>query len=125
VDDSERKTRIDEVGRSVRSRFEKDPPQAMTDEDSARLDMIVGGVGDVRFPATREDLLAAVGPTSDDELAVELRSLQEGARYEQLDDLLLALGVGTAGRIDVPGAPPRRPDAGPPIADRADADAGH
>jgi hypothetical protein len=117
VDESERQSRVEEPGRSARDRFEADPPQAMTDEDSARLDMIVAGVGDVRFPATREELLAAVGPASDDELAVELRSLAEGARYERLDDLLLALGVGTAGRIDVPGAPPRRPDAGPPIGD--------
>lgn len=27
---------------------------------------------------------------------------------------MLALGIGTAGRIDVPGAPPRDPDGGAP-----------
>jgi hypothetical protein len=109
-----RRARIDEVARQARARFEADAPQAMTDEDSARLEMVVRGVGDVRFPATTAELVD-VARARDEELAVELRSLPDGARYGTVDELLLALGVGTAGRIDVPGAPPRRPDAGPPI----------
>ena len=43
---------------------------------------------------------------------VVLRSLPEGAVYETYDQLLLALGIGMAGRIDVPGAPARDPEGG-------------
>lgn len=106
--------RRESVGRSARRRFEENPPQAMTDEDSSRLDMIVAGVGDVAFPATSTELVARARRSGDDELVTELRSLPDDARYGTLDDLLLAMGVGSAGRIDVPGAPPRRPEAGPP-----------
>ena len=36
------------------------------------------------------------------------------SRFESYDELLLALGIGMAGRIDVPGAPPRDPEGGAP-----------
>jgi hypothetical protein len=104
---SDPRDRIDAIAQQVRARFEADPPQAMTDEDSARLDMIVHGVGTVSFPADRETLIAEARRAGDEELTVELRSLAEGARFGSIDELLLAMGVGTAGRIDVPGAPPR------------------
>jgi hypothetical protein len=51
---------------------------------------------------------------------VAVKSLPEGATYSSYDELLLALGVGTAGRIDVPGAPARDPEGGAPsLPDRA------
>lgn len=81
----------------------------MTDADSDRFDMIARGVRTLSFPTDREALVAAAREAGETELAVELRSLPEGARYDSLDALLLAMGVGSAGRIDVPGAPPRDP----------------
>jgi hypothetical protein len=45
---------------------------------------------------------------------VSLRSVREFTRFESYDELLLALGVGTAGRIDVPGSPPLDPEGGAP-----------
>jgi hypothetical protein len=115
---TDQQARVDEVGRAVRARFEADPPQGMTDEDSHRLNVIVQHVGMVDFPATRETLIEharRAGDVDGEELIVELRSLAEGARFDTIDEALLALGVGTAGRLDVPGAPPRRPQAGPPF----------
>jgi len=115
MDDDDRRTRTEQVARGARARFEADPPQAMTDEDSVRLDMIVQGVGDVPFPADQETLISQARRSGDEELMVELRSLPDGSRYDSIDELLLAMGVGSAGRIDVPGAPPREPRSGPPI----------
>lgn len=112
VDDAH--ARRDDEGRAARRRFEQNAPQAMTDEDSSRLDMIIAGIGDLPFPANSADLVARARRSGDDELVTELRSLPDDARYGTLDELLLAMGIGTAGRIDVPGAPPRRPDTGPP-----------
>lgn len=108
VDDAE--TRADEV----RRRFVENPPQAMTDDDMARFDMIVAGIGDVGFPTSQAELVARAARSGDDELATELRSLPDDARFSSLDELMLAMGVGSAGRIDVPGAPPRKPYADPP-----------
>ncbi|HEY6797279.1 MAG TPA: DUF2795 domain-containing protein [Kineosporiaceae bacterium] len=104
ADDADQQGRI-EQGRieQVRARFRAGAPQAMTDEDHARLDLIVRGLGAARFPATRDALLDAARPTGDDELLVELRSLPDDARYASLDDLLLALGVGMAGRRSTTG----------------------
>jgi len=67
------------------------------------------------FPADRETLIRAARDSGDEELVVELRSLAEGSRYDSIDELMPAMGVGSAGRIDVPGAPPRAPRTGPPI----------
>jgi len=49
-----------------------------------------------------------------DSVMVALRSVGESRQFESYDELLLALGVGTAGRIDVPGSPPLDPEGGAP-----------
>jgi len=107
-DDAER----DEI-EAMRRRFERDAPQAFTDDDRSRFERITGALGVPSFPATREHLLdvARAGGAADS-VMVALRSLPEGATYETYDQLLLALGIGMAGRIDVPGAPPRDPEGG-------------
>jgi Protein of unknown function (DUF2795) len=107
-DDAER----DEI-EAMRRRFERDAPQAFTDDDRSRFERITGALGVPSFPATREQLLdvARAGGAADS-VMVALRSLPEGATYETYDQLLLALGIGMAGRIDVPGAPPRDPEGG-------------
>jgi len=109
-DDAER----DEI-EALRRRFEHDAPQAFTDDDRSRFERITGALGVPAFPATREQLLdvARAGGAADSVMVV-LRSLPEGATYETYDQLLLALGIGMAGRIDVPGAPPRNPEGGAP-----------
>jgi uncharacterized protein DUF2795 len=107
-DDAER----DEI-EVLRRRFERDAPQAFTDDDRSRFERITGALGVPAFPATREQLLdVARAGGAPDSVMVALRSLPEGATYETYDQLLLALGIGMAGRIDVPGAPPRDPEGG-------------
>ena len=98
---------------AMRRRFEQDAPQAFTDSDANRFERITGTLGVPAFPASREQLLdvARVNGAADS-VMVALRSLPDGAVYETYDQLLLALGVGMAGRIDVPGAPPRDPEGG-------------
>jgi Protein of unknown function (DUF2795) len=107
-DDDER----DEI-EALRRRFEADSPQAFTDDDRSRFVRITGALGVPRFPATREELvdLARAGGAAESVL-VAVKSLPEGATYSSYDQLLLALGIGTAGRIDVPGAPERDPAGG-------------
>jgi hypothetical protein len=107
-DDAER----DEI-EALRRRFEADSPQAFTDDDRSRFVRITGALGVPTFPAAREELIdiARAGGAAESVL-VALRSLPEGATYSSYDELLLALGVGTAGRIDVPGAPGRDPEGG-------------
>lgn len=96
-------------------RFEENPPQAMTDEDSYRMKLISSAIGTVGFPATRESVLdAARAGNAQDAVISDIKSLPDGARYETYDELMLALGVGTAGRVDVPGAPERDPEGGAP-----------
>jgi hypothetical protein len=109
-DDAER----DEI-EALRRRFERDAPQAFTDDDRSRFERITGALGVPAFPASREQLLdvARAGGAADS-VMVALRSLPEAATYETYDELLLALGIGMAGRIDVPGAPPRNPEGGAP-----------
>jgi hypothetical protein len=99
---------------ALRRRFEADSPQAFTDDDRSRFVRITGALGVPRFPATREELLdvARSSGAAADSVLVALKSLPEGASYESYDQLLLALGVGMAGRIDVPGAPERDPEGG-------------
>jgi hypothetical protein len=107
-DDAER----DEI-KAIRRRFEQDAPQAFTDDDRSRFNNITGALGVPAFPATREQLLdVARAGGAPDSVMVVLRSLPEGAVYETYDQLLLALGIGMAGRIDVPGAPKRDPEGG-------------
>jgi hypothetical protein len=108
LDDAQR----DEI-EALRRRLENDAPQAFTDSDAHRFDRITGSLGVPAFPATRDQLLdvARVAGAADS-VMVALRSLPEGSTYETYEQLLLALGVGTAGRIDVPGAPPRDPEGG-------------
>ena len=108
LSDSER----DEI-EALRRRFENDAPQAFTDSDANRFERITGTLAVPAFPATREQLLdiARVNGGADS-VMVALRSLPEGSVYETYDQLLLALGIGTAGRIDVPGAPDRDPEGG-------------
>ena len=93
---------------ALRRRFENDAPQAFTDSDANRFERITGTLAVPAFPATREQLLdiARVNGGADS-VMVALRSLPEGSVYETYDQLLLALGIGTAGRIDVPGTPDR------------------
>ena len=107
-DDAER----DEI-EAMRRRFEQDAPQAFTDDDRSRFVRITGSLGVPDFPATREELvdIARAGGAADS-VMVALKSLPEGSTYETYDQLLLALGIGMAGRIDVPGAPERDPGGG-------------
>jgi hypothetical protein len=109
-DDAER----DEI-EALRRRFEADSPQAFTDDDRSRFVRITGALGVPTFPATREELvdIARAGGAAESVL-VAVKSLPEGSTYDSYDQLLLALGIGTAGRIDVPGAPARDPEGGAP-----------
>jgi hypothetical protein len=116
LDDAER----DEI-EALRRRFEADSPQAFTDDDRSRFVRITGALGVPSFPATREQLvdIARTGGAAESVL-VAVKSLSEGATYSSYDELLLALGIGTAGRIDVTGAPARDPEGGAPsLPDRA------
>jgi Protein of unknown function (DUF2795) len=98
---------------ALRRRSENDAPQAFTDSDANRFDRITGTLGVPAFPATREALVdLARANDAADSVLVALKSLPEGSVYETYDHLLLALGIGTAGRIDVPGAPARDPEGG-------------
>jgi len=96
-------------------RFEHDPPQAFTDEDAYRMELITSAIGAPEFPTTREAVLdIARANNAQDAVISDLKSLPDGSTYSSLDELMLALGIGTAGRIDVAGAPPRDPDGGAP-----------
>ena len=100
---------------ALRQRFERDAPQGFTDEDAYRFERITGALGVPSFPATREELLdVARAGGAPDSVMVSIRSLGEGSRFRTYDELLLALGIGTAGRIDVPGVPSRDPEGGAP-----------
>ena len=105
-------TQRDEI-EALRRRFENDAPQAFTDSDANRFERITGTLAVPAFPATREQLLdIARANGGADSVMVALRSLPDGSVYETYDQLLLALGIGTAGRIDVPGTPDRDPEGG-------------
>ncbi len=100
---------------ALRTRYEQHAPQGFTDEDAYRFERITGALGVPSFPATREELLdIARGGGAPDSVMVSIRSVGKGTRFASYDELLLALGIGTAGRIDVPGAPPRDPEGGAP-----------
>jgi Protein of unknown function (DUF2795) len=108
LDDAQR----DEI-EAMRRRFEQDSPQAFTDDDRSRFDRITGALGTPTFPATREELTERVREAGGaDSVLVAVKSLPEGSTFETYDQLLLALGIGMAGRIDVPGAPERDPGGG-------------
>lgn len=92
-----------------------DPPQGISVDDVDRAREIRRALGDVAFPTTRNALVERARSTgSRQAVVVDLRSLPDDARFGSWEDLLVALGVGSAGRVDVPGAPPRRPHEGPP-----------
>ena len=100
---------------ALRRRYEKNAPQGFTDEDAYRFERITGALGVPSFPATREELLDVMRANqAPDSVLVSLKSIGEGTRFASYDELLLALGIGTAGRIDVPGAPDRDPQGGTP-----------
>jgi Protein of unknown function (DUF2795) len=100
---------------ALRQRYEQNAPQGFTDEDAYRFERITGALGVPSFPATREALLdVARANGAPDAVMVSLRSLGEGTRFASYDELLLALGIGTAGRINVPGSPPLDPEGGAP-----------
>jgi hypothetical protein len=100
---------------ALRKRYEEHAPQGFTDEDAYRFERITGALGVPSFPATREELLdIARANGAPDSVMVSLRSVGEGTRFASYDELLLALGIGTAGRINVPGAPPLDPEGGAP-----------
>jgi hypothetical protein len=100
---------------ALRKRYEENAPQGFTDEDAYRFERITGALGAPAFPATREELLdVARANGAPDSVMVSLRSVREFTRFSSYDELLLALGVGTAGRIDVPGSPPLDPEGGAP-----------
>ncbi len=104
----------DEIA-ALRTRYEQDAPQGFTDEDAYRFERITGALGVPSFPATREELLDVMRANqAPDSVLVSLKSIGEGTRFASYDELLLALGIGTAGRIDVPGAPVRDPEGGTP-----------
>jgi hypothetical protein len=98
---------------ALRMRFEENAPQGFTDSDASRFERITASLGVPSFPVTREELLdIARANGAQDSVMVALRSVGEFRRFESYDELLLALGIGTAGRIDVPGAPPLDPEGG-------------
>ena len=100
---------------ALRQRYEQNAPQGFTDEDAYRFERITGALGVPSFPTTREALLdVARANGAPDSVMVSLRSVGEGTRFASYDELLLALGIGTAGRINVPGAPPLDPEGGAP-----------
>jgi Protein of unknown function (DUF2795) len=100
---------------ALRRRYEENAPQGFTDEDAYRFERITGALGVPSFPTTREALLdVARANGAPDSVMVSLRSVGEGTRFASYDELLLALGIGTAGRINVPGAPPLDPEGGAP-----------
>ena len=100
---------------ALRERYEQNAPQGFTDEDAYRFERITGALGVPSFPTTREALLdVARANGAPDSVMVSLRSVGEGTRFASYDELLLALGIGTAGRINVPGAPPLDPEGGAP-----------
>ena len=104
----------DEIA-ALRARYEQHAPQGFTDEDAYRFERITGALGVPEFPATREELLDVMRANeAPDSVLVSLKSIGEGTRFASYDELLLALGIGTAGRIDVPGAPERDPQGGTP-----------
>lgn len=83
-----------------------DPPQGISVDDVDREQAIRAALSGATFPATREGLLDHAAGARE-AVVVDLRSLGDGSRYESYEELLVALGVGSSGRIDVPGAPPR------------------
>jgi Protein of unknown function (DUF2795) len=100
---------------ALRQRYEQNAPQGFTDEDAYRFERITGALGVPSFPTTREALLdIARANGAPDSVMVSLRSVGEGTRFASYDELLLALGIGTAGRINVPGSPPLDPEGGAP-----------
>ena len=100
---------------ALRQRYEQNAPQGFTDEDAYRFERITGALGVPSFPASREALLdIARANEAPDSVLVSLRSVGEGTRFSSYDELLLAMGIGTAGRINVPGAPPLDPEGGAP-----------
>jgi Protein of unknown function (DUF2795) len=100
---------------ALRQRYEQNAPQGFTDEDAYRFERITGALGVPSFPTTREALLdVARANGAPDSVMVSLRSVGEGTRFASYDELLLALGIGTAGRINVPGSPPLDPEGGAP-----------
>ena len=100
---------------ALRRRYEENAPQGFTDEDAYRFERITGALGVPSFPSTREELLdVARAGGAPDSVMVSIRSLGEGSRFASYDEFLLAVGIGTAGRIDVPGAPARDPEGGAP-----------
>ena len=105
-----------EIGDPRLRRFmEQHAAQGFTDEDGYRFDAITQGLAGARFPLTRQDALARLAANGASEnVVVDVRGLPDGARFDTAHDLLLALGIGTAGRIDVPGAPDRDPEGGAP-----------
>lgn len=105
----------------LRRHLETNAAQAFTDADADRFDRITRALAGATFPLTRNDALARLAANDAEEnVVVDVRGLPDDARYGTAEDLLLALGIGTAGRIDVPGAPPRDPAGGAPAqADRA------
>ena len=100
---------------ALRQRYEQNAPQGFTDEDAYRFERITGALEVPSFPTTREALLdVARANGAPDSVMVSLRSVGEGTRFASYDELLLALGIGTAGRINVPGSPPLDPEGGAP-----------
>ena len=100
---------------ALRKRYEENAPQGFTDEDAYRFERITGALGAPSFPMTREAMLdVARANGAPDSVMVSLRSLAEGTRFASYDELLLMLGIGTAGRINVPGSPPLDPEGGAP-----------
>jgi hypothetical protein len=109
-----REDRPQEAVEAVR-RLEENPPQGFDDETQYRAKLITSALGAPTFPATREALLdVARGRGAQDAVISDLKSLPDGASYDTYDELLVALGIGTFGRVDVPGAPPRDPEGGAP-----------
>jgi hypothetical protein len=100
---------------ALRRRFEENSPQGFTDSDAYRFERITDSLGVPSFPVTREALLdIARANGAPDSVMVSLRSVREFTEFSSYDELLLALGIGTAGRIDVPGTPPLDPEGGAP-----------
>jgi hypothetical protein len=102
----------------IRARVAADAPGGMTHDDGVRMDAFIDALGLPTFPATREELIERARRRGAREaVLVDLRSLAEVGRYGSMEQLLADLGIGRAGRVDVPGAGPDVPGTVPPDAE--------
>lgn len=64
----------------------------MSSEEIGRRSALAAGLASARYPATREDLLAAARSDGEGRLVPVLRHLPEGQSFETLEQVWEALG---------------------------------